>query len=138
MSPSSRRPPADLGYEDEPEDDQEPRPAPPAPSRRRVGYRKLTFLPALLVAVLLATWLWFRQADLDALSENALAGGQVTKALWQHVQLTVISTFFVLIIAIPLGVLLTRRMFRRATPAALAVPPTPARPPRPSACWRCW
>ncbi|MEU9556995.1 ABC transporter permease [Streptomyces fumanus] len=121
MSPSSRQPPTDLGYGDEPEDDPESRPAPPAPSRRRVGYRKLTFLPALLVAVLLATWLWFRQADLDALSGNALADGQVTKALWQHVRLTVISTFFVLIIAIPLGVLLTRRMFRRATPVALAV-----------------
>lgn len=92
----------------------------PAAARRRIGWRKLTFLPALLIAVLLATWLWFRQAELDALSENALADGQVTKALWQHVQLTVISTFFVLIIAIPLGILLTRRMFRKATPVAMA------------------
>jgi osmoprotectant transport system permease protein len=120
MSPSTRRPPADLAYGDEPEDDHESRPVPPAPARRRIGLRKLTFLPALLLAVLLATWLWFRQADLDALSENALSDGQVTKALWQHVQLTVISTFFVLIIAIPLGVLLTRRMFHKATPVALA------------------
>ncbi|CAL9557583.1 hypothetical protein SUDANB145_04552 [Streptomyces sp. enrichment culture] len=95
-------------------------PPSPAATRRRIGRRKLTFLPVVLVCVLLATWLWFRQADLDALSENALSGGQVTKALWQHVQLTVISTFFVLIIAIPLGVLLTRRMFRKATPVALA------------------
>ncbi|AKZ56018.1 ProWL [Streptomyces ambofaciens ATCC 23877] len=94
--------------------------ASPAAARRRIGWRKLTFLPALLIAVLLATWLWFRQAELDALSENALADGQVTKALWQHVQLTVISTFFVLIIAIPLGILLTRRMFRKATPVAMA------------------
>jgi osmoprotectant transport system permease protein len=73
-----------------------------------------------LIAVLLVTWLWFRQAHLDALSVNALSHGQVTKALWQHVQLTVISTFFVLIIAIPLGVLLTRRTFRRAAPVAMA------------------
>ncbi|WP_345623395.1 ABC transporter permease [Streptomyces ziwulingensis] len=97
-----------------------PRTPSPAATKRRVSWQKLTFLPAVLVVVLLATWLWFRQAELDALSENALAGGQVTKALWQHVQLTVISTFFVLIIAIPLGVLLTRRMFRRATPVAMA------------------
>ncbi|ANB06677.1 permease [Streptomyces ambofaciens] len=96
------------------------RTASPAAARRRIGWRKLTFLPVLLIAVLLATWLWFRQAELDALSENALADGQVTKALWQHVQLTVISTFFVLIIAIPLGILLTRRMFRKATPVAMA------------------
>ncbi|CAL9469769.1 ABC transporter permease [Streptomyces hyderabadensis] len=95
-------------------------PPSPAAAGPRVGWRKLTFLPVVLIAVLLATWLWFRQADLDALSRNALGNGQVTKALWQHVQLTVISTFFVLIIAIPLGILLTRRMFRRATPFAMA------------------
>lgn len=96
-------------------------PPPPAVKPPRVTWRKLTFLPVVLIAVLLATWLWFEQADLDALTRNALSNGQVTKALWQHIQLTVISTFFVLVIAIPLGVLLTRRMFRRATPAAVAL-----------------
>ncbi|MFJ8533104.1 ABC transporter permease [Streptomyces sp. NPDC093591] len=92
----------------------------PSTPRRRISWQKLTVLPALLVAMLLATWLWFQQADLDAVSENALSGGQVSKALWQHVELTVISTFFVLIIAIPLGILLTRRAFRKATPVAMA------------------
>ncbi|WTX92605.1 ABC transporter permease [Streptomyces sp. NBC_00637] len=93
----------------------------PPPPRRRLTWRKLTFLPAFLVAVLLATWLWFQQADLDPISENALSNGQVSKALWQQVRLTVISTFFVLIIAIPLGILLTRGSLRRATPFAMAV-----------------
>ncbi|MEV6110992.1 ABC transporter permease [Streptomyces sp. NPDC052109] len=94
---------------------------PPArrPPARRVSWQRLTFLPAFLVALLLATWLWFRQASLDTISQNALAGGQVSKALWQHVKLTVISTFFVLVIAIPLGIVLTRRAFRRATPVAV-------------------
>lgn len=91
------------------------------PRARQVGWRKLTLLPAFLVAVLLATWLWFRQADLDAISRNALSNGQVSKALWQHVELTVISTFFVLVIAIPLGILLTRRAFRKAATVAMAV-----------------
>lgn len=93
---------------------------PPGPPPRHIGWQKLTVLPTVLVAVLLATWLWFRQADLDALSRNALSGGQVSRALWQHVQLTAISTFFVLIIAIPLGILLTRGAFSRATPVAMA------------------
>lgn len=107
-------------HEAEHEAEREPRRESPAAAPLRVGWRKLTLLPVVLIAVLLATWLWFRQADLDALSRNALSNGQVTKALWQHVQLTVISTFFVLIIAIPLGILLTRRMFRKATPVAMA------------------
>ncbi|NEB21949.1 ABC transporter permease subunit [Streptomyces coelicoflavus] len=104
---------------DEEEETGAPPPS-PAAAGPRVGWRKLTFLPVVLIAVLLATWLWYRQADLDALSRNALGNGQVTKALWQHVQLTVISTFFVLIIAIPLGILLTRGAFRKATPIAMA------------------
>ncbi|MFD7688485.1 ABC transporter permease [Streptomyces sp. NPDC059781] len=104
-----------------PSDEAESPPPPPAVKPPRVTWRKLTFLPVVLIAVLLATWLWFEQADLDALTRNALSNGQVTKALWQHIQLTVISTFFVLIIAIPLGILLTRRMFRRATPVAMAL-----------------
>ncbi|MEZ7003254.1 ABC transporter permease [Streptomyces sp. AD55] len=104
----------------EPDDDgREPGPPPQAPAAR-LTWQRLTVLPAALIMVLLATWLWFRQADLDQLSRNALSDGQVTKALWQHVQLTVISTFFVLIIAIPLGILLTRKAFRRATPVAMA------------------
>jgi osmoprotectant transport system permease protein len=98
--------------------------APPPPVSRlkpRVTWQKLTFLPALLVALLLATWLWFQQADLDSLSENALSDGQVSKALWRQIELTVISTFFVLIIAIPLGILLTRPTFRKAAPVAMSI-----------------
>ncbi|MGP4088783.1 ABC transporter permease [Streptomyces sp. KR55] len=101
-------------------DEQEP-PPPPSPAGPRISWQKLTVLPAFLVALLLGTWLWFAQADLDTISENALSGGRVSKALWQHIELTVISTFFVLIIAIPLGILLTRKAFRRATPAAMAI-----------------
>ncbi|KAF3465677.1 ABC transporter permease [Streptomyces sp. Tu 3180] len=96
-------------------------PAGPAVRPPRVTWRKLTFMPAALIAVLLATWLWFVQADLDPLSRNALSDGRVSEALWQHIGLTVISTFLVLVIAIPLGVLLTRRALRRATPVALAL-----------------
>ncbi|MFK4102698.1 ABC transporter permease [Streptomyces sp. NPDC019531] len=104
-----------------PEREETAAPPPPAPPERHVTWQKLTFLPAFLIAVLLATWLWFAQADLDSISENALSNGQVSKALWQHVQLTVVSTFFVLIIAIPLGIMLTRRAFRRASPVVMAV-----------------
>ncbi|GHJ36525.1 permease [Streptomyces sp. TS71-3] len=78
-------------------------------------------VPSVLAAVLLVTWLWFRGADLDTISRNSLAGGNVRVRLWQHVQLSALSTFFVLIIAIPLGILLTRKPLRAAAPVALAV-----------------
>lgn len=124
-APSGKRP--DGGHEvgepalsDEGGAGQEAPPPAQRPPARRVAWQHLTFLPAFLVAVLLATWLWFRQAHLDTISRNALSNGQVSKALWQHVELTVVSTFFVLIIAIPLGIVLTRRAFRGIAPVAVA------------------
>ncbi|MFC3577858.1 ABC transporter permease [Streptomyces yaanensis] len=95
--------------------------APPSPPQRRVTWQRVTLLPLALVAVLLTARQWFRHAHLDPVTESALARGQVTKALWRHVELTAISTFCVLIIAIPLGILLTRRSFRKVTPVAMAI-----------------
>ncbi|MFG2496667.1 ABC transporter permease [Streptomyces sp. NPDC048441] len=103
--------------------DGEQEPAPPADTAkaRRVSWQKLTFLPVVLAVLLLATWWWFEQADLDSISKNALADGNVWLRLRQHIQLTVISTFFVLIIAIPLGILLTRKKLRKGAPVAMAL-----------------
>ena len=110
-----------LPLRDEGEAEQEAPPPRQRPPARRLTWQRLTVLPSFLVLLLLVTWLWFRQADLDTISRNALSGGQVSKALWQHVQLTVISTFFVLIIAIPLGILLTRGAMKKATPLAMTI-----------------
>lgn len=122
--PAPRRPAGEhdvkgLAFRDEGEGEQEAPPPSPARPARRISWQRLTILPVFLILLLLATWLWFRQAHLDTISENALSHGQVSKALVQQIQLVVISTFFVLIIAIPLGILLTRPMFRRATPIAM-------------------
>ncbi|MBT2903612.1 ABC transporter permease [Streptomyces sp. McG8] len=118
-----RRPEDGLGVREEagPDGEEAPPPVRPAVAPARVTWQKLTLLPLLLIAVLLATWLWFEQADLDALTRNALSDGRVSKALWQHIELTLISTFFVLIIAIPLGILLTRGQASRATPVVMTL-----------------
>ncbi|MER7203681.1 permease [Streptomyces sp. CB01635] len=124
-SPPDKRPEGEhevkgVAFRDEGEAEQEAPPPPPVREKRRISWQKLTFLPVVIAAVLLATWLWFQQATLDTITENAISGGQVWKLVKQHIYLTVVSTFFVLIIAIPLGILLTRKMFRKATPVALA------------------
>ncbi|MFJ6700760.1 ABC transporter permease [Streptomyces sp. NPDC091272] len=85
---------------------------------RRVTWLKVVLMPAVLAVVLLVTWLWFRSADLDSIARNALADGNVRLRFQEHVELTAISTFFVLLIAIPLGIALTRPGLRRAAPVA--------------------
>ncbi|MBZ4015695.1 ABC transporter permease [Streptomyces purpurogeneiscleroticus] len=127
-TPRDTRPPGEhevmgLAFRDEVrggERDEEP-PAPPAQEQRRITWQKATFLPFVLLAALLATWLWFRGAHLDSIAHQAVDDGKVWLALRQHIWLTAVSTFFVLIIAIPLGIALTRAKLRRATPAAMAL-----------------
>ncbi|MFJ4772996.1 ABC transporter permease [Streptomyces uncialis] len=113
-----------VAFRDTGEAEQEAPPSATAGNSRtpsRITWRKLVILPSVIALVLLATWLWFQQASLDSVSRNALAGDVVRLRLWEHIQLTAISTFFVLIIAIPLGILLTRRRLRPATPFAMAL-----------------
>ncbi|MCX4778672.1 ABC transporter permease [Streptomyces sp. NBC_01264] len=93
---------------------------PPRPGSR-LTWSRLVTLPIVLALVLLATYLWITNATLDTIAENSLKDGNVELRLWQHVQLTAISTFWVLVIAIPLGIALTRRGLRRAAPLVTAI-----------------
>ncbi|GAA3176987.1 MULTISPECIES: ABC transporter permease [Streptomyces] len=87
---------------------------------RRITWQRALVMPLFLAAALLGTWLWFRGARLDSIAHQAVDNGKVGLAIRQHLQLTAVSTFFVLIIAIPLGIALTRARLRRATPFAVA------------------
>lgn len=124
--PKDERPPGELEvrgivFRDETEPETEPgAPGRPA-AARRITWQQLVALPAVVALILLGTWLWFRGARLDSIARNAIGGGNVWLRLEQHVYLTAVSTFFVLIIAIPLGVLLTRRPLRGAAPMVIAV-----------------
>ncbi|MFF7362447.1 ABC transporter permease subunit [Streptomyces sp. NPDC008125] len=135
MSPSSRqgrdsggreampaRPPGEhdvkgVAFRDE---ESEP-PPPPARPPRRITWQKLVVLPLVLAAVLVATYFWINNVSLDSIAENSIAGDTVELRWWQHVRLTAISTFWVLIIAIPLGIALTRRGLSRSAPLFTAI-----------------
>ncbi|MCX5382172.1 ABC transporter permease [Streptomyces sp. NBC_00083] len=95
----------------------------PVPGRpvRRITWQKLVLLPAVLVVALVITYIWITHVHLDAIARNSLDNGNVQLRLWQHVKLTAISTFWVLIIAIPLGIALTRRGVSRAAAPVTAL-----------------
>nr|WSW68994.1 ABC transporter permease [Streptomyces sp. NBC_00995] len=102
------------------DEEEEPAP-PPAGPPRRITWRKLVVVPAALAVVLVITYVWITNVELDSIAENSLAGDTVELRWWQHVRLTAISTFWVLIIAIPLGIALTRRGLSRAAPVVTAL-----------------
>ncbi|WP_435131831.1 ABC transporter permease [Actinacidiphila sp. bgisy144] len=88
---------------------------------RKVTWQKLVITPAVLAVALVATYLWITNIHLDAIEHNSLDNGNVQLRLWQHIRLTAISTFWVLLIAIPLGIALTRRRLRPVAPAFTAL-----------------
>ena len=77
--------------------------------------------PALLAVALLALYLYVRSRTLDSIEERRVNLAFITEATIQHITLTVVSTILVLLVAIPLGVLLTRPFARPVTPAIVAV-----------------
>jgi osmoprotectant transport system permease protein len=77
--------------------------------------------PIVIIGLGVLWMLYVTNADLDSISKRVLTVGYVLQKTWEHVQLTVVSTLIVLVIAIPLGVVLSRRWARPATPVVLAV-----------------
>ena len=88
--------------------------------RRRslVGY---LVTPAVLVAVVLALALYVGSQTLDSIEERRVNLAFIVPATLQHVTLTLVSTAFVLLIAVPVGILLTRPFARRIAGPAVAV-----------------
>ncbi|MFH0410551.1 ABC transporter permease [Corynebacterium sp. L4756] len=71
--------------------------------------RLLIFGIPILVIVAVVGWaVWRANATLDDIEDRTLAPNAVLNMTWEHLVIVVISAFFVLITAIPLGVVLTR------------------------------
>lgn len=73
---------------------------------------------AVAFAILLV---WLLTADLSDTERQTLDPATIWGYTLEHLQLTVIAAVIVLIIAIPLGVILTRPAFRRAAPTVRAI-----------------
>ncbi len=90
-------------------------------SRRRRSLAGHLVVPLLLGAVLLVLALYVRSRHLDSVEARRVNLSFIGAAALEHLRLTVVSTILVLLIAIPVGVALTRPAARRVTPPALAV-----------------
>ncbi|SDY18629.1 osmoprotectant transport system permease protein [Modestobacter sp. DSM 44400] len=87
----------------------------------RGGWRGLLVQPVLIAAGTLAFVLWRATAELSDTETRQLGWSALGRNIVDHLQLTLVAGVLVLAIGIPLGVLLTRGPFRRATPLVLAV-----------------
>jgi osmoprotectant transport system permease protein len=88
---------------------------------QRTSWRALVIQPVVILVVLAAFAVWLATADLSATERSTLNPSGLADLAWQHVLLTVVSTAIVLVVAIPLGIALTRGPLRKASGAILAV-----------------
>ncbi|MDQ3629444.1 MAG: ABC transporter permease [Actinomycetota bacterium] len=96
----------------------------PADSRRAPHERSLgsyLFLPLLVVAVLVAVYVTVNGRELTGKEQGRLNLDYILTKTQEHLELTVVSSALVLLIAIPLGIVLTRPFARTVTPTTIAV-----------------
>ncbi|MCP1503482.1 osmoprotectant transport system permease protein [Curtobacterium herbarum] len=88
---------------------------------KRTSWLGLVIQPVAILVVLGAFALWLANADLTESERSTLNPSGLLDLTWQHIMLTIVSTVIVLVIAIPLGIALTRGPLRKASGAILAV-----------------
>jgi osmoprotectant transport system permease protein len=81
----------------------------------------LAGLPVLVLLVLGGYVAWRLTTHLDSIEERLLNWPNIAHLTWQHVLITLTASAIVLVVAVPLGVLVTRPRFRRAAPVAVGL-----------------
>lgn len=92
-----------------------------APRQVRGGWRALAVQPLLVALGVGAYLLWRATAELSDTEARQLGATTLWAAIREHLALTLASAVLVLLIAVPLGVGLTRRPLRRLSPLVLGV-----------------
>lgn len=94
---------------------------PTMPGIQRVPFRVVFTTPTVLLLGIGALYLWVQMQELDSVDRRILTGFELSKALGQHLMLVGVSTVAVILIAVPLGILLSRPAARRIAPFTMAV-----------------
>lgn len=85
------------------------------------GVRRYLAMPAFLAAVCLALYLFLSNRELDNLESQRLNATYIAESVARHLYLVAVSTVLVLLIAVPLGILLTRPFTRRLAPFVVTI-----------------
>lgn len=79
------------------------------------------FMPAVLTVVCVALYLWVESKELDSIEQRLLNTDVVVDSVVRHLELVGLSTVFVIALAVPLGVLLTRPFARPFVPPVIGL-----------------
>ena len=87
------------------------------------AWRLLRYLamPIFLVLACLALYLYIGTKELDSIEQRSLNAGTIIRQTLELVHLAAVSTVIVVILAVTAGILLTRPLTRRVTPAIIGI-----------------
>lgn len=94
-----------------------------AAGRRATRARIVHYLgmPLFLLVVLGLLYAYVQSQELDSIEARVLTAANLLGQTRQHILLTLYSTFFVLLLAVPLGILATRPRTRKLAPAIIGL-----------------
>ncbi|WP_067678276.1 ABC transporter permease [Nocardia miyunensis] len=79
------------------------------------------FEPVVILVIGIGYFLWYRSATLTATEQASLGWDNLRTTILAHIELTVVATLIVVVVAIPLGVALTRPAAKRFEPIAVNI-----------------
>lgn len=82
---------------------------------------RLLAQPVAVLVMVTVVLTWALSGDLDFIEREQINAATLLARTWEHIALSVIITVLVLVIALPLGIVLTRRWARPAAPVFLAI-----------------
>jgi osmoprotectant transport system permease protein len=77
--------------------------------------------PIVVVVLVGAVLVWAFTRDLDAIELQSINAPTLLQATWDHLVISFVVTGIVVVVAVPLGMVLTRRWARRAAPVFLGI-----------------
>jgi osmoprotectant transport system permease protein len=88
---------------------------------RRAELLRLFLQPIAAVVLVAGVLIWAFGTDLDAIEVVTLNPSTLLKATWEHVLITLAVTVLVVVVAIPLGIVLTRRWAKPIVPVFVGI-----------------
>ena len=95
-----------------------------AESQPRKGfafYFDIGFIPVVLIAALITLYVYIQGLTLDDIEARELTREKIVTLVGEHLELVAVSSVIVVVLAIPIGVLLTRPGIRRASAVVLPI-----------------
>ncbi|MEU8895662.1 ABC transporter permease [Nocardia sp. NPDC048505] len=77
------------------------------------------FEPVVILAIGIGYVLWYRSTTFTSTEQASLAWANLQSTILAHIKLTVVATLIVVVVAIPLGIALTRPALKRLEPFAV-------------------